>query len=168
MRSPFVLKLELSVTGEILIHAFPGAFVAEAGNRDEALKHLAEGRFDLLLPGLNMFGNSGLNVLHELKRRHPRLHVVILSVQREDPYAMRCSGASAAACIKNDRAPEDLTQATKIILERHSQVQLFPGATRLGSMLFLNPLTGSEPFQFHAIDSDMVGAARGLTIFMRR
>jgi len=43
--------------------------------------------------------------------------VIILSMQPEDQYAMRCLRAGAAAYINKDSAPEELAQATKKILD---------------------------------------------------
>jgi DNA-binding NarL/FixJ family response regulator len=42
--------------------------------------------------------------------------VIILSVQPEDQYAMRCLRAGASAYINKDSAPEELAQAIKRIL----------------------------------------------------
>jgi DNA-binding NarL/FixJ family response regulator len=63
-----------------------------------------------------MPGRSGLDVLREVKRNCPRLPVIILSVQPEDQYALRCLRAGAAAYINKDSAPEELAQAAKKIL----------------------------------------------------
>jgi DNA-binding NarL/FixJ family response regulator len=57
-----------------------------------------------------------LEILRDVKASHPRLPVIILSVQPEDQYAMRCLRAGAAAYINKDSAPEELAQATKKIL----------------------------------------------------
>jgi len=55
-------------------------------------------------------------VLRDVKRDYPRLPVIILSVQPEDQYAMRCLRAGAAAYINKDSAPEELALAIKKIL----------------------------------------------------
>jgi DNA-binding NarL/FixJ family response regulator len=101
---------------EILIDAIPGMLFSEAGNGDEALRHLAGSSFDLLLLDLNMPGNSGLNVLGDVKRRYPELPVMIVTGQPESQYANRCMRAGAAAFITKDRAPEELAQAARTIL----------------------------------------------------
>lgn len=101
---------------DILAEALPGLRFSEAGSGDEVLSHLAGGTYSLLVLDINMPGRSGLDVLREVKQAHPRLPVIILSMQPEDQYAVRCLRAGAAAYIHKDSAPEELAQATKKIL----------------------------------------------------
>ena len=55
-------------------------FVAAVGSGEEALKVLANGTsFDLLLTDLGLPGMSGEELASEVRRRHPRLPVVIAS-----------------------------------------------------------------------------------------
>jgi CheY-like chemotaxis protein len=55
-------------------------FVAAVGSGEEALKLLADGgTFDLLLTDLGLPGISGEDLAAEVRRRHPRLRVVIAS-----------------------------------------------------------------------------------------
>ncbi len=101
---------------EILAEALPGARFSEAGNGDEVLSRLAEGPVSILVLDINMPGRSGLDVLRDIKRDYPRVPVIILSMQPEDQYAVRCLRAGASAYINKDSAPEELAQATKKIL----------------------------------------------------
>jgi DNA-binding NarL/FixJ family response regulator len=101
---------------DILAEALPGAHFIEAGSGDEVLSRLAESTVSVLVLDINMPGRSGLEILRDVKASHPRLPVIILSVQPEDQYAMRCLRAGAAAYINKDSAPEELAQATKKIL----------------------------------------------------
>jgi DNA-binding NarL/FixJ family response regulator len=101
---------------EILADVLPGARFSEAITGDEVLTRLAGAQVSVLILDINMPGRSGLDVLRDVKREHPRLPVIILSVQPEDQYAMRCLRAGAAAYINKDSAPEELAQATKKIL----------------------------------------------------
>jgi DNA-binding NarL/FixJ family response regulator len=101
---------------EILAEAIPGARFSEAASGDEVLIRLAASPFSVIVLDINMPGRSGLDVLRDVKRDYPRLPVIILSVQPEDQYAMRCLRAGAAAYINKDSAPEELAQAIKKIL----------------------------------------------------
>ena len=102
---------------EILADAFPDAHFAEAGNGDEVLSQLAKCKYGVLMLDINMPGRSGLDVLRDVKQAYPQLPVIVLSIQPEEQYAMRCLRAGAAAYINKDSAPEVLAQATKKILE---------------------------------------------------
>jgi DNA-binding NarL/FixJ family response regulator len=101
---------------EILAEAHPGARFFEAASGDEVLSRLAASAAALLVLDINMPGRSGLDVLRDVKQMYPRLPVIILSMQPEDQYAMRCLRAGAAAYINKDSAPEELALATKKIL----------------------------------------------------
>ena len=101
---------------EILADAHPGARFSEAGSGDEVLSCLAKSPAALLVLDINMPGRSGLDVLRDVKQLYPRLPVIVLSMQPEDQYAMRCLRAGAAAYINKDSAPEELALATKKIL----------------------------------------------------
>jgi DNA-binding NarL/FixJ family response regulator len=101
---------------EILADAIPVAGFSEACNGDEVLSHLARTEYSVLLLDINMPGRNGLEVLRDVKRSYPRLPVIMLSVQPEDQYAMRCLRAGAAAYINKDSAADELAQATRKIL----------------------------------------------------
>jgi DNA-binding NarL/FixJ family response regulator len=101
---------------EILAESLPGAAFTEAGNADDALAVLAKRPTSLVVLDINMPGRSGLDVLKDVKRLYPRLPVIVLSVQPEDQYAMRCLRAGAAAYINKDSAPDELEHAAKKVL----------------------------------------------------
>lgn len=101
---------------DILADALHGARFSEAGNGDEVLSRLADSTTGLLVLDINMPGRSGLDVLRDVKTAYPRMPVIVLSVQPEDQYAMRCLRAGAAAYINKDSAPEELAAAAKKIL----------------------------------------------------
>ncbi|MGA2672268.1 MAG: response regulator transcription factor [Terracidiphilus sp.] len=101
---------------EILAEAFPGARFSEAGHGDEALSRLAGSQVALLVLDINMPGRSGLDLLRDVKRAYPRLPVIIMSVQPEDQYALRCLRAGASGYVNKDSAPEELALAARKIL----------------------------------------------------
>lgn len=101
---------------EILADSVPEADFSEAGNADEALGSLARRPTNLVVLDINMPGRSGLDVLKDVKHIYPRLPVIVLSVQPEDQYAIRCLRAGAAAYINKDSAPEELAIAARKVL----------------------------------------------------
>jgi DNA-binding NarL/FixJ family response regulator len=101
---------------EILADSLPEATFSEAGNADEALGSLARRPTNIVVLDINMPGRSGLDVLRDVRRMYPRLPVIVLSVQPEDQYAMRCLRAGAAAYINKDSAPEELAIAARKVL----------------------------------------------------
>ena len=101
---------------EILADSLPEATFSEAGNADEALVSLARRPANIVVLDINMPGRSGLDVLKDVKHIYPRLPVIVLSVQPEDQYAIRCLRAGAAAYINKDSAPEELAIAARKVL----------------------------------------------------
>jgi DNA-binding NarL/FixJ family response regulator len=101
---------------DILAEALPGTEFSEAGNGDEVLSHLGQGKIALLVLDISMPGRSGMDVLRDVKHNYPRLPVIILSGYPEEQYAVRCLRAGAAAYIHKESAPEELAIATKKIL----------------------------------------------------
>lgn len=101
---------------EILAESLEGATFSEAGNADDALRILTRQAVGILVLDINMPGRSGLDVLKDVKRMYPRLPVIVLSVQSEDQYAVRCLKAGASAYINKDSAPEELAQAARKVL----------------------------------------------------
>jgi two-component system, NarL family, invasion response regulator UvrY len=101
---------------EILADSLPGTTFSEAGNADEALGLLAQHATNLVVLDINMPGRSGLDVLKDVKHIFPRLPVIVLSVQPEDQYAVRCLRNGASAYINKDSAPEELAIAARKVL----------------------------------------------------
>jgi DNA-binding NarL/FixJ family response regulator len=101
---------------DILADALPDARFSEASNGHEVFSHLADSATGLLVLDINMPGRSGLDVLRDVKNTYPRLPVIVLSMQPEDQYAVRCLRAGAAAYINKESAPEELAQAVRKIL----------------------------------------------------
>jgi DNA-binding NarL/FixJ family response regulator len=101
---------------DILAEALPGVNFIEARTGDEVISQLAKSPIGLAVLDINMPGRSGLDVLKDIKLSHPRLPVIILSVQPEEQYAVRCLRAGAAAYISKDSAADELGRAVKKIL----------------------------------------------------
>jgi DNA-binding NarL/FixJ family response regulator len=101
---------------DILAEALPGVNFIEARTGDEVISQLGKTQIGLAVLDINMPGRSGLDVLKDIKLSHPRLPVIILSVQPEEQYAVRCLRAGAAAYISKDSAADELGKAAKKIL----------------------------------------------------
>lgn len=101
---------------EILADTFPDACLAEVSNGDEVLKCLAGQEYALLLLDIDMPPRSGLEVLQDVKHSRPKMPVVVVSIQAEEPYIRYSLRAGAAAYITKNRAPEELSRAAEKIL----------------------------------------------------
>jgi len=86
---------------------------AEVASADELMARLEAADFDVLVLDLNMPGKGGLEVLKEIRARFPKLPILVLSMQPEDPYAIRVLKAGAAGYLTKESAPELLVTALR-------------------------------------------------------
>jgi DNA-binding NarL/FixJ family response regulator len=89
--------------------------IAEAGTGDVALQKLAE-VFDAVILDLSMPGRSGIDLLAEIKHRHAKLPVLILSLHGEEQFAVRALRAGAAGYLTKAAAPDQLVTAFEKIV----------------------------------------------------
>lgn len=101
---------------EIVDDAFVGTHFSEAADGDGVLTHLANSPCGVLLLDINMPGRSGLEVLKDVKHIYPQLPVIMVSVQPENQYAVRCLRAGASAYVNKNSASEELVPAIRKIL----------------------------------------------------
>ncbi len=99
----------------ILEDEMPGISVTEAASGDEALAALATPP-DAIVLDLSMPGRDGFDLLAEIKHRHPKVPVLIMSLHGEEQFALRALRAGASGYLTKSAAPEQLVSAiTKIL-----------------------------------------------------
>jgi DNA-binding NarL/FixJ family response regulator len=87
--------------------------VGEAVNGDEVLRMVDALKIDALVLDITMPGKNGLDVLKELRRKHPQLPVLVLSMHPEDQFAIRILRAGASGYVTKESAPEELIGALR-------------------------------------------------------
>ncbi|MCX4163788.1 MULTISPECIES: response regulator transcription factor RqpR [Paraburkholderia] len=70
--------------------------VAEAQTGAEALASVAKQAYDVILLDISLPDMNGVEVLKRIKRKTPRVPVLMFSMYREDQYAVRALKAGAA------------------------------------------------------------------------
>jgi DNA-binding NarL/FixJ family response regulator len=91
-------------------------FVAEeADNGLEALRKISEDNYDVVLLDISMPGKNGLDILKQVKRKKPKLPVLMLSVHPEEQYAVRSLRAGASGYLTKESAPDELIAAIRKI-----------------------------------------------------
>lgn len=63
-----------------------------------------------------MPGRSGIDLIAEIKHRHPKLPVLIMSLYGEQQFAVRALRAGASGYLTKSAAPEELVGAVERIL----------------------------------------------------
>ncbi|MFL9877648.1 response regulator transcription factor [Herbaspirillum rhizosphaerae] len=87
--------------------------VGSAENGLETIKLCRLGNCDVLLLDIVLPDRTGIEVLKQIKKEMPKLPVLILSIHREDQYAIRALKAGAAGFLSKQAAPADLINAIR-------------------------------------------------------
>ncbi len=85
----------------------------EAGNGPEVFRVLRRNHFDVAVLDISMPGAGGLDILSQLRKQHPKLPVIILTMHPENRFGFRALKAGAAGYITKDRAPKELVAAIR-------------------------------------------------------
>lgn len=96
---------------QILAEAFKRATFGEAATGQQALERVWREKWDVVILDLTMPGQGGLEMLTEIKRTHPKLPVLILSMYPEDQFAVRLLKAGASGYLIKESAAEELVEA---------------------------------------------------------
>jgi len=101
---------------QILLEAFPSAFIEEVSDAEDLLKKVMRESWDVVISDISMPGRSGLEILQQIRLDHPKLPILILSIYPEDQYAIRVLKAGASGYLTKESAPEELVKATNQLL----------------------------------------------------
>ncbi len=95
--------------------------VGEAGTGAEAIAALTRGTkdFDVAILDLSLPDRNGLDVLAAVAYTRPDLPVLILSMEREEEYAVRALREGASGYLEKNSAPELLVTAIKRLAAGH-------------------------------------------------
>lgn len=87
--------------------------VGEASNGQEVLDQVRNEAWDVLLLDMTMPGKSGIELIKQIKQIAPRLPILILSMHKEDVYAVRALKAGASGYLCKDNAEAQLAEALR-------------------------------------------------------
>jgi DNA-binding NarL/FixJ family response regulator len=88
----------------------------EAGDREEALKGIADADPDLAIVDLRLRDSDGLELVRDLRDRHPKVLSLVLSMQDESLTAERAVRAGARGYISKREAPGKIIEAVRKVL----------------------------------------------------
>ena len=85
----------------------------EAANGFEVLKRIRNEDFDVIVLDMSMPGRSGIELIKEVKRERGKLPILVLSMHKEDMYAVRSIKAGASGYLSKDSASTQLVEAIR-------------------------------------------------------
>ncbi len=100
----------------VVRECFSDAEVVEAGGAEEALAVMQSDPVDIALVDVRMPNTDGLELLHELRTRWPKVPVIVLTTFDHARYVRRALAEGAAGYLLKDATPEDLEQAIKVAI----------------------------------------------------
>jgi DNA-binding NarL/FixJ family response regulator len=95
-----------------ILGATPDLIVAgEADDGLAALRQLGECKPDVVLVDISVPGMSGIELIGRIHQADPQIAILVLSMHKEEQFAVRALKAGAAGYLTKDCALEQLTQA---------------------------------------------------------
>jgi len=90
--------------------------VGEAGSAEEALQLLEGGtKVDVVVLDITLPGQSGIELLKQLREERPELAILVLSMHPERSFAVRLMRAGANGYVPKMIVPEELVKAVRAV-----------------------------------------------------
>ena len=101
---------------QLLAEAFPDANFGEAANFAQALALAGKQEWSLVLLDINLPGQSGLDILSELKRMRPKMPILVLSYYTEEEFAIRSLKLGADGYLTKSSVSDEMLVAIRKVL----------------------------------------------------
>ncbi len=101
----------------IVADAFPGAIVGEVGSCSELRDKIRERSWSVLVLDIALEDRNSLELVPELLESRPNMPIVVLSMFGERQFVVRALRAGVSAYLTKDRAPEELLEAIRSVLD---------------------------------------------------
>lgn len=90
--------------------------VGEASNGQETLEALGRAHPNILILDLAMPGRSGIDLIKQVRTEHPKTAILVLSMYKEDQFAVRAIRAGASGYLTKECAGGELLTAVQRIV----------------------------------------------------
>jgi two-component system, NarL family, invasion response regulator UvrY len=89
--------------------------LAEASSANDAIKLCRTHNADVLLLDITLPDRSGIEALQYIKKENPLISILMLSMHREDQYALRALKAGASGYLCKQSASDELVDAVRMV-----------------------------------------------------
>ncbi len=90
--------------------------VAEASSGEDAIKMIPEVSPDLVLMDINMPGIGGIEATRTIKRKHPNVQVIVVTVHSEAPFPSKLHEAGALGYLTKGCPSSELLDAVRTVV----------------------------------------------------
>lgn len=101
----------------IVADTFPEATIGEVGSCRELRDKVRETNWSVLVLDIALEDRNSLDLMPELKKLRPHMPIIVLSMYGERQFVIRALRDGASAYLTKDRAPEELLQAIRSVLQ---------------------------------------------------
>ena len=101
----------------IVADAFPDATIGEVGSCRELHDKVRESSWSVLILDIALEDRNSLELMPELKKLRPYMPIIVLSMYGEMQFVVRALRAGVSAYLTKDRAPEELLEAIRSVLQ---------------------------------------------------
>ncbi len=100
----------------ILEQEFPQAGIDEAAACSEVLEKIHKSDFDLVILDIAMGALNSLNIVPDIKRRHPNTPVLMLSMYSDKQFIVQSLRAGASGYLTKEHTTEELIHCIRALL----------------------------------------------------
>lgn len=101
----------------IIADALPGALISEVNCCDDLLARIRESDWSVLVLDIALGDRNSLDLVPKLRELRPQMPIVVLSMYKERQFVIRALRAGVAGYVTKDRAPEELLEAIRAVLQ---------------------------------------------------
>ncbi len=101
---------------KILLESLPFAEIHDVSDSADLLKLALNEKWDIIISDISMPGQSGIEVLKQIKVHVPNTPILMLSMHAPEQYAVRAIKAGASGYLTKESAPYELVTAVQQIL----------------------------------------------------
>ena len=101
---------------EIMLESFQDVTVDEACEGHELINDIQNNDYDLVLLDISLPDINGLEALKEIRKKRPKLPVLVISMYPEEQYAIRALKAGGQGYLTKRSASDELVLAVQKIL----------------------------------------------------
>jgi DNA-binding NarL/FixJ family response regulator len=147
-------------SGEQALELLREQLADEAGSGEQALELLREQLADVVLLDIGLPGMSGVTTAQRIKQAHPKTHVVVLSMYKDEEYVAGALKAGATGYVLKDATQDELRMAIDAV--RRRQVFISPAVSHMLVGPFVQSTDEPEPLTSRQ-KQVLTLLARGLT-----